>query len=94
MASVARLRRTQRRQGSPISTNPPARSGSLANRAFGTLLGKTSDALLGIRVSTLPWANTDGEPLAEDDRPWRRALRSGQPEVNQRIRLTLSETSY
>ena len=65
----------------------------LANRAFGTLLGKTSDALLGIRVSMLPWANTDGEPLAEDDRPWRRALRSGQPEVNQRIRLTLSETS-
>ncbi len=65
----------------------------LANRAFGTLLGKTPDELLGIRVSTLPWADAEGEALAEDDRPWRRALRSGRPAVNQRIRLTLSETS-
>jgi PAS domain S-box-containing protein len=65
----------------------------LANRALGTLLDKTPDELLGIRVSTLPWADPEGEPLAEDERPWRRALRSGQPAVNQRIRLTLSDTS-
>ena len=65
----------------------------LANRAFGNLMQKTADELLGVRISALPWTDADGKPLAEDERPWRRALHKGQPEVNQRIRLTLSDES-
>ena len=65
----------------------------LANRAFGTLLNKPPDELLGLKLSALPWSDVDGEPLLEDDRPWRRALRSGQAEVNQRVRLTLPDES-
>ncbi len=65
----------------------------LANRAFGTLLNKPADELLGVKLSALPWSDADGEPLTEDDRPWRRALRSGQAEVNQRVRLTLPDES-
>ncbi|MBT8430072.1 MAG: response regulator, partial [Gammaproteobacteria bacterium] len=65
----------------------------LANRAFGTLLNKPPDELLGLKLSALPWSDADGEPLMEDDRPWRRALRSGQAEVNQRVRLTLPDES-
>ena len=65
----------------------------LANRAFGTLLSKTSDELLGLKLSMLPWSDAEGEPLLEEDRPWRRALQSGQAEVNQRVRLTLSDES-
>ncbi|MGB5568595.1 MAG: response regulator [Sedimenticolaceae bacterium] len=65
----------------------------LANRAFGTLLNRGTDELLGLKLSMFPWSDTDGEPLTESDRPWRRALQSGQAEVNQRVRLTLPDES-
>jgi len=65
----------------------------LANRAFGTLLNRGTDSLLGLKLSMFPWSDTDGEPLTESERPWRRALQSGQAEVNQRVRLTLPDES-
>ncbi|MCB1800627.1 MAG: response regulator [Gammaproteobacteria bacterium] len=61
----------------------------LANRAFGELLDKPSDELLGVRVSAFPWEDEDGQALPKDQRPWLRALQSGEAEVNQRVRLTL-----
>ncbi len=66
----------------------------LANRAFGTLLNQTPDDLLGIRVNAMPWTDADGTPLAEADRPWQRALDTGQPEVNRRVRLELPDGSH
>jgi PAS domain S-box-containing protein len=65
----------------------------LANRAFGTMLEKTSDELLGIKLSVLPWTDADGDSLLEMDRPWRRALQTGEAEVNQRVRLVLPDGS-
>jgi len=65
----------------------------LANRAFGVMLNKSADELLGIKLSVLPWSNPEGQPLLKEDRPWRRALQSGQAEVNQRVRLTLPDES-
>jgi signal transduction histidine kinase/DNA-binding NarL/FixJ family response regulator len=65
----------------------------LANRAFGSLLNRTPDKLLGVVLSDMPWSDADGYELAAHDRPWSRALNSGQAEINQRVRLTLGDDS-
>ncbi len=65
----------------------------LANRAFGSLLNRAPDTLLGLDLSDLPWSDADGHKLAADDRPWRSALKSGQAEINKRVRLTLPDES-
>ncbi len=65
----------------------------LANRAFGEMLGKKPEDLLGLRLSILPWSTPEGEAMAETERPWRRALLSGEAQINQRIRLTLTDAS-
>lgn len=66
----------------------------LANRAFGELLSKGADELLGMRVSALPWEDEGGSPLQPKQRPWLRALETGDAEVNQRIRLTLPDGGH
>ena len=66
----------------------------LANSAFEKLLDQSSDALLGTNISKLPWSDVDGCLLEAQDRPWQRALQSGLAEVNQRVRLTLSESTH
>ncbi len=66
----------------------------LANRAFGVLLQKTPEELIGLHLSKLPWTTPDGEKLFKDDRPWRRALQTGEVQINRRIRLTLPDASY
>ena len=65
----------------------------LANRAFGTMLARSSEDLLGVKLSELPWTDPDGETLMEVDRPWHRALQSGKAEVNKRVRLVLPDGS-
>jgi PAS domain S-box-containing protein len=62
----------------------------LANRAFAGLLGKTAEELLGMKISVLPWSGVDGGTLAADERPWRRALQTGEAEINRRVRLDMS----
>lgn len=66
----------------------------LANSAFEKLLGQSSDALLGTNISKLPWNDVSGDLLEAQDRPWKRALLSGQAEVNQRVRLVLSNNAH
>ena len=66
----------------------------LANSAFEKLLGQSSDALLGSNINKLPWNDVDGRLLEAQDRPWQRALQSGQAEVNQRVRLALSDQTH
>ena len=66
----------------------------LANRAFGNLLEMTPDALLGIKLSKLPWHSADGDKMAAETRPWRRAMQTGQAEINERVRLKLPDDKH
>ena len=65
----------------------------LANRAFGGLLNRPTDDLMGVKISQLPWRDAEGHELAAEERPWRRALTTGTAEVNRRVRLTLPDES-
>ena len=65
----------------------------LANRSFATLLTTTPEALLGQRVGEFPWTGAKGEPLEPDARPWHLALISGEAQKNQRVRLTLPDST-
>ncbi|ASJ75284.1 hybrid sensor histidine kinase/response regulator [Granulosicoccus antarcticus] len=67
---------------------------ALANSAFEKLLGKTPDELLGVDIGSLPWCDAQGGLLEAQERPWRRALQSGLAEINQRIRLTLVDSTH
>ncbi len=67
---------------------------AMANRAFGKLLGKHPDKLLGADIASLPWSDADGRLLNSDERPWRRALQSGQAEINQRVRLLVADQKH
>ncbi|MGI9285992.1 MAG: ATP-binding protein [Pseudomonadales bacterium] len=61
----------------------------LANHAFATLLGKTTDQLTGARASQLPWVTSDGAATEDAERPWIRAVKQGVAQTNQMIRLKL-----
>ncbi len=63
----------------------------LANRAFATLLHTTPEALLGRQVLEFPWADAHGQSLDAMQHPWHIALESGKAQINQRVRLTLSD---
>lgn len=67
---------------------------ALANRAFEKILGKSPDELLGANIASLPWSDSNGSSLEVQDRPWRRALETGLAEVNQRVRLTLTDNTH
>lgn len=64
---------------------------ALANSAFGRLLGEDPDALMGTSISRLPWQDANGKSLDVDSSPWRRAMTTGEAELNQRIRLLLED---
>jgi len=64
----------------------------LANRSFSELLGYSTEDLLGKRVSELPWTNTEGMTLADNERPWRVAIEEGRAQINERVRLTLPDS--
>lgn len=63
----------------------------LANRAFANVLNSTPEALLGRAVEELSWFGADGEPLGPGEHPWHLALKTGEAQKNQRIRLTLPD---
>ena len=65
----------------------------LANRAFGALLNQAPDDLLGLKLSDMPWMDGEGQALGVDQRPWRRALDTGEAEVNVRVYLSLPDGS-
>ena len=65
----------------------------LANRAFATLLTTTPEALLGRRVGDFPWSDAEGEPLEPNTCSWHVALISGEAQKNQRVRLTLPDST-
>ncbi|MGI9324713.1 MAG: ATP-binding protein, partial [Pseudomonadales bacterium] len=63
----------------------------LANHAFATLLGKSTDQLTGVRASQLPWVTSDGAATEDAERPWIKAIKEGVAQTNQMIRLKLDD---
>jgi PAS domain S-box-containing protein len=49
----------------------------LANQAFASLLGATSESLLGKQLAGFGWIAPDGSPFEKDQFPWVIAMRSG-----------------
>ena len=49
----------------------------LANQAFASLLGATSESLLGKPLAGFGWIAPDGSPFQKDQFPWVTAMRSG-----------------
>ncbi len=66
----------------------------LANQAFSTMMEKNPHELLGYRAGDLPWRNMQGEKLVKTDRPWTKALTSGEVQKNQMLRLYLTEAKW
>lgn len=64
----------------------------LANRAFGRLMGKNPDALLGMRSTDLPWRipGTDTAPPA-DATPWEQAQRTAEPQTGKLYDFVMPE---
>jgi hypothetical protein len=44
-------------------------------------------------VRDFPWSDAEGEPLEPDTHPWHVALMSGEAQKNQRVRLTLPDST-
>ncbi len=63
----------------------------LANQAFATLLGKTTEQMTGVRASQLPWVTSDGAATEAAERPWIKAIRDGVAQTDQMIRLQLDD---
>jgi len=59
----------------------------LANQAFASIAGSTSDALLARSAAKLPWVDADGAELTETAFPWMRALEEGIPQRNDLLHL-------
>ncbi len=59
----------------------------LSNIAFASLMSKSSEDLLGTRVSDLSWYRPDGEQATEADFPWLRALKEKSATTNDMICL-------
>ena len=59
----------------------------LANQAFASMLGTTSDTLTGTKVSRIRWLDADGEPLEATEAPWTRALATGDLQRNEMLQL-------
>jgi len=65
----------------------------LANQAFSSMLGKSSDDLLGYKSSDLPWTDRSGNKLQKKDRPWIQALKTGEVQMNQMLRLQIDDNN-
>jgi PAS domain S-box-containing protein len=63
----------------------------LANEAFVRLLGRSNEQLVGTAVATIAWLDGQGEPLLPDSAPWTAALKSGEVQRNERLRLRAAD---
>jgi len=59
----------------------------LANQAFASLLGATTEELVGHETGALGWLDTNGEPMRPEAFPWTAALRKGEVQRDHRLRL-------
>ncbi len=65
----------------------------LANKAFAELFGKDASTLLGLKAADFPWRNKHGEKLGAQERPWLRALASGNVLTNEMLWLQTDENN-
>ncbi len=65
----------------------------LANQAFGNIVGKSPDDLLGFRASDFDWSHTDGTALSKEHYPWARTLQEGTVQRDQMIRMQVDEST-
>jgi len=63
----------------------------LANQAFSSMLGRSSDDLLGYKSSDFSWTDRSGNKLQKKDRPWIQALKTGEVQMNQMLRLDIDD---
>ena len=66
----------------------------LANQAFAAMVNKSPEELMGQRVHELPWTDTGGNKVEKSDRPWMQALKLGEVQRNQALRLMLPDESW
>ncbi len=59
----------------------------LATQAFASMLGQSSESLMGRSAADLPWVQADGSPFPEAEFPWARALTDGSLQRNVMIHL-------
>ena len=64
----------------------------LANQAFASIVGRTTDDLATGHASEFEWLGPEGEPLAPADYPWTRALTEGTTQRDDIIHLYDSES--
>lgn len=60
----------------------------LANRAFSEMVDIESDKLVGRLVTELPWHSKDGETLEKKERPWLKAIASGEVSRDGMLKLS------
>lgn len=63
----------------------------LANEAFSQIVDRESQELLGKPISLFPWANTDDSPVTDRETPWGIALREGEAQTSEMLRLPVAE---
>ena len=63
----------------------------LANLAFTSIIGESSDDLIGRQISRLPWLSVENETLDEKLTPWTRTLEDSQVRTADMIRLSLPD---
>ncbi len=66
----------------------------LANQAFGDLLQREPDDLVGHKAATLPWRDRDGNEVTQASRPWVQALREGRVLRNKMLKLARPDGSW
>jgi len=59
----------------------------LANQAFASLLGATTDELVGHETGALGWLGEDEQPVKPSEFPWTAALREGVLQRDRKLRL-------
>jgi PAS domain S-box-containing protein len=64
----------------------------LANQAYADIVGRNPDDMIGVHVSDFAWVTDEGEPLPEEDYPWKEALEDGTPLRHDKVYLTDSES--
>jgi len=50
--------------------------------------------LLGLKAGQLPWIDTEGNTVAKENLPWIDALKKGQLQTNQMLRLHVSDEEW
>ncbi len=65
----------------------------LANKAFSDALGKSPDELTGQKVTDLPF-EFDEAQLAVEGFPWERAMREGEPQVGDILKLRVGPQKH